>query len=45
MAIEKKFIIQLRPDYKKPEDIIEKDGLLKELTKTFLERTVSVRDD
>jgi hypothetical protein len=31
MAIDKKLIDQLLTDYKKPEDIIGEDGLLKEL--------------
>src|SRR5581483_12389982 len=37
MAIDKKLIDQLLTDYKKPEDIIGENGLLKELTKAILE--------
>jgi len=37
MAIDKKLIGQLLTDYKKPEDIIGENGLLKELTKSVLE--------
>ena len=33
MAIDKKLIDQLLTDYKKPEDIIGENGLLKQLTK------------
>jgi hypothetical protein len=33
MAIDKNLIDQLLTDYKKPEDIIGENGLLKELTK------------
>ena len=33
MAIDKKLIDQLLADYKKPEDIIGENGLLKQLTK------------
>ena len=40
MAIDKKLIDQLLTDYKKPEDIIGKNGPLKELTKALLERAV-----
>jgi len=35
MAIDKKLIDQLLTDYKKPEDIIGENGLLKELTKAI----------
>jgi putative transposase len=35
MAIDKKLIDQLLTDYKKPEDIIGENGLLKELTKAY----------
>ena len=38
MAIDKKLIDQLLSDYKKPEDIIGENGLLKEVTKAILER-------
>ena len=40
MAIDKKLIDQLLADYKKPEDIIGENGLLKELTKAILERAL-----
>src|SRR5215472_12015065 len=40
MAIDKKLIDQLLTDYKKPEDIIGENGLLKELTKAILERVL-----
>ena len=40
MAIDKKLIDQLLTDYKKPEDIIGENGLLKELTKATLERAL-----
>ena len=40
MAIDKKLIDQLLTDYKKPEDIIRENGLLKELTKAILERAL-----
>src|SRR5215467_14594162 len=40
MAIDKKRIDQLPSDYRKPEDIIGENGLLKELTKAILERTL-----
>ncbi len=40
MAIDKKLIDQLLIDYKKPEDIIGENGLLKELTKAILERAL-----
>ena len=38
MAIDKALIDQLLADYKKPEDIIGENGLLKQLTKAILER-------
>src|SRR6202162_3497418 len=41
MAIDNKLIDQLLSDYKKPEDIIGKNGLLKELTKAILERALA----
>src|ERR1700756_5079786 len=41
MAIDKKLIDQLLADYKKPEDIIGENGLLKELTKAILERALA----
>src|SRR5437588_2716334 len=40
MAIDKKLIDQLLTAYKKPEDIIGENGLLKELTKAILERAL-----
>lgn len=40
MAIEKKLIDQLLTDYKKPEDVIGENGLLKQLTKAVLERAL-----
>ena len=41
MAIDKKLFDQLLIDYKKPEDIIGENGLLKELTKAILERALT----
>ena len=38
MAIDLKLIDKLLLDYKKPEDIIGQNGLLKQLTKAILER-------
>src|ERR1700747_1994738 len=40
MAIDKKLIDHLPTDYKKPEDIIGENGLLKQLTKAILERAL-----
>src|SRR6516164_51799 len=40
MAIDKKLIDQRLTDYKKPEDIIGENGLLKEVTKAILERAL-----
>jgi len=40
MAIDNKLIDQLLTHYKKPEDIIGENGLLKELTKAILERVL-----
>jgi len=40
MAIDKTLLDQLLADYKKPEDIIAENGLLKELTKAILERAL-----
>src|ERR1700736_4839358 len=40
MAIDKTLIDQLLTDYKKPEDIIGENGLLKQLTKAILERAL-----
>jgi putative transposase len=40
MAIDLKLIDQLLVDYKKPEDIIGENGLLKQLTKALLERAL-----
>ena len=42
MTIDVKLIDQLLTNYKKPEDIIGENGLLKELTKAILERTLAV---
>ena len=41
MAIDINLIDQLLADYKKPEDIIGENGLLKQLTKVLLERALS----
>src|SRR5437763_15137339 len=40
MAIDVKLIDRLLADYKKPEDIIGENGLLKQLTKALLERAM-----
>ena len=40
MAIDPELIDKLLADYKKPEQIIGKDGLLKQLTKALLERAL-----
>src|ERR1700680_4963752 len=40
MAIDTKLIDQLLADYKKPEEIIGENGLLKQLTKAILERAM-----
>src|SRR4029434_9027038 len=40
MAIDVKLIDTLLADYKKPEDIIGENGLLKQLTKALLERAM-----
>jgi putative transposase len=40
LAIDKALIDQLLADYKKPEDIIGENGLLKQLTKAILERAL-----
>src|SRR3954451_24274506 len=40
MAIDLKLIDKLLGDYKKPEDIIGENGLLKQLTKALLERAM-----
>src|SRR5207247_10496322 len=40
MAIDKALIDELLADYKKPEDIIGENGLLKQLTKAILERAL-----
>jgi putative transposase len=42
MAIDLKLIDKLLADYKKPEDIIGENGLLKQLTKARLERRMKV---
>ena len=41
MTIDVKLIDQLLTDYKKPEDIIGENGLLKQLTKAILERALT----
>ena len=41
MTIDTKLIDQLLTNYKKPEDIIGENGLLKELTKAILERALA----
>jgi Transposase, Mutator family len=41
MTIDRKLIDQLLSDYKRPEDIIGENGLLKELTKAILERALA----
>lgn len=40
MAIEKDMLDRLLADYKKPEDLIGENGLLKQLTKALLERAL-----
>ena len=40
MAIDPNLIDKLLADYKKPEDIIGENGLLKQLTKALLERAM-----
>jgi putative transposase len=40
MAIDLNLIDKLLADYKKPEDIIGENGLLKQLTKALLERAM-----
>jgi len=42
MAIDEKILDQLIAGYKKPEDLIGENGLLKELTRRLLERAMSV---
>src|SRR5215208_1929922 len=41
MAIDVKLVDQLLADYKKPEQIIGENGLLKQLTKALLERAMN----
>jgi putative transposase len=41
MTIENELIDNLLKDYKKPEDIIGENGLLKQLTKQLLERVMA----
>jgi len=45
MAIDKKPIDQLLTEYKKPEDIIGENDLLKERTRAILERALQGRDE
>ncbi len=40
MAIELRLVDKLLADYKKPEDLIGENGLLKQLTKALLERAM-----
>ena len=42
MTIDPKLVDELLADYKKPEDIIGENGLLKQLTKAILERALKV---
>ena len=42
MAIPKELLDQLIADYKKPEDLIGENGILKQLTKALLERAMQV---
>ncbi len=42
MTINLKLIDELLADYKKPEDIIGENGLLKQITKAILERALKV---
>lgn len=42
MAISKELLDQLIADYKKPDDLIGENGLLKQLTKALLERAMQV---
>lgn len=41
MVIDEKILDQLIAGYKKPEDLIGENGLLKELTRRLLERAMS----
>ena len=41
MEIKKEVLDELIKDYKKPEDLIGENGLLKQLTKALLERAMS----
>ena len=43
MAIDIEFIDKMLVDYKTPEGIIGKNGLLKQLTKAVLERAMQVK--
>src|SRR5215203_2084674 len=45
MAIDPKLVDQLLADYKKPEQIIGENGLLKQLTKVLLERAMNAELD
>ena len=44
MTIDNELIDNLLKDYKKPEDIIGENGLLKQLTKQLLERAMAAVD-
>ncbi|MGA3052533.1 MAG: IS256 family transposase, partial [Chitinispirillaceae bacterium] len=41
MTIRNELVDELIKDYKKPEDILGENGILKQLTKAILERTLS----
>ncbi len=41
MTIRKEILDELIRDYKNPEDLLGENGLLKQLTKTLLERAVN----
>ena len=41
MALDKDLIDKLLGDYQKPEDLIGKNGLLKQLTKALVERALN----
>jgi hypothetical protein len=42
MTIRKEVLDELIKDYKNPEDLLGENGLLKQLTKTLLERAMQV---
>ena len=41
MELKKELLDELLKDYQKPEDVIDENGLLKQLTKALLERAMS----